>query len=257
VLRREGYRPKRITLFVGDLLTSCLLSPIVEETVKLLMVEWCVRLPKNYSWVKGERRRKKHRVDLFSAGEDFSTSIAPYVTTFLAASWGIKLADNARRVACYTKAEHVDKAFFAACRGFFPVRELCGFLTGLQWARRHVLGIELPLWKILLPSVFIHAMANFRGMKPVFKWNSATPWSEMQLNPPGLGNVDLVETLQKNAGKAVWAWILLRVLGFCVKNFYRISRQAKRKIGVYGGDEEGFMAEVIGSDLLKQQQKKK
>jgi hypothetical protein len=28
-----------------------------------------------------------------------------------------------------------------------------------------VLGIKLPIWKILGPAVFLHGMANFRGMK--------------------------------------------------------------------------------------------
>jgi hypothetical protein len=57
-------------------------------------------------------------------------------------------------------------------------------LTALQWARRDVLGVEMGLVGLLGPAVFIHGMANFRGMKPVFKWNSAKPWSEMQLPVP-------------------------------------------------------------------------
>ena len=38
-------------------------------------------------------------------------------------------------------------------------------MTALELARRNVLGIEIPLWRMLAPAVFIHAMANFRGMK--------------------------------------------------------------------------------------------
>lgn len=34
---------------------------------------------------------------------------------------------------------------------------------------------------ILLPSLFLHGMANFRGMKPLFVWDSSRPWDEIQL----------------------------------------------------------------------------
>jgi hypothetical protein len=42
---------------------------------------------------------------------------------------------------------------------------LCGTMTALLLARRDVLGVNLPLWKIIGPAVFLHGMANFRGMK--------------------------------------------------------------------------------------------
>ena len=57
------------------------------------------------------------------------------------------------------------KRVYAVCRGTFPIHELCGTMTALLLARRDVIGVNLPLWKILGPAVFIHGMANFRGMK--------------------------------------------------------------------------------------------
>lgn len=46
VLRSEGYRPKRITLFVADFAVSCVAAPVVEELMKLKIVEWGSNLPK-------------------------------------------------------------------------------------------------------------------------------------------------------------------------------------------------------------------
>jgi hypothetical protein len=65
----------------------------------------------------------------------------------------------------YTKTDNVDKEFYAFCRGIFPIQELCGTMTALALAQRDVLGFNMPLWKMLLPAVVIHGMANFRGMK--------------------------------------------------------------------------------------------
>lgn len=46
VLRDQQYRPKRITLFVADFLTSCVACPIIEEYVKLKILEWTSKLPR-------------------------------------------------------------------------------------------------------------------------------------------------------------------------------------------------------------------
>jgi hypothetical protein len=46
VLREHKYRPKRITLFVQDVVTSCVASPLIEEFMKLKILQWSVPLPK-------------------------------------------------------------------------------------------------------------------------------------------------------------------------------------------------------------------
>jgi hypothetical protein len=79
------------------------------------------------------------------------------------------MADNARRVGLYSRPEHHQKVFFAFARGVFPVHEICGALTAMQLAKRNVLGKHVPLWRLLLPAVALHAMGNFRGKKPLFK----------------------------------------------------------------------------------------
>ena len=46
VLREYHYRPKRITLFVADFVTSCVACPLLEEWGKLLLLQGTVSLPR-------------------------------------------------------------------------------------------------------------------------------------------------------------------------------------------------------------------
>lgn len=98
-------------------------------------------------------------------GEQDIVNANQYVTCMLAASLGLKLCDVGRRILMYTKPHHSHKAFYAVCRGWFPIQELCGTMTALELAKRDLLGIHVPMWKLLAPAVLIHAMANLRGMK--------------------------------------------------------------------------------------------
>lgn len=175
VLRENGYRPKRITLFAADFLTSCVASPVVEEYVKLKVLLWSTTLPRNFNWLhksvnkkNGQHGKKTELVAelvLRRPGEVDVVNANQYVTHMLAASLGLKLFDSVRRILLYTKPHQESKSFFSFCRGVFPIHELCGTITALGLAKRDLLGVAMPLWKILLPSVVVHGMANFRGMK--------------------------------------------------------------------------------------------
>ena len=101
------------------------------------------------------------------------THVHTYLGYLLAASLGLKMADNARRVGLYARPEHHQRVFFAFARGVFPVHEICGALTAMQLAKRNVLGKHVPLWKLLFPAVALHSMGNFRGKKPLFKVHPA------------------------------------------------------------------------------------
>ena len=92
-------------------------------------------------------------------------SATQHVTYMLAASLGIKMADVGRRILLYTKPYNDNKSFYALFRGIFPIHELCGTMTALALAKRDLIGMKIPLWKMLLPGVFIHGVVNFRGMK--------------------------------------------------------------------------------------------
>lgn len=83
----------------------------------------------------------------------------------LAVTLGLKLCDATRRILLYTKSSNANKRFYAVCRGIFPIHDLCGAMTALTLAKRDLLGLDTPLWKLLAPAVVVHGMANFRGMK--------------------------------------------------------------------------------------------
>ena len=113
----------------------------------------------------------------FEGGQFDVTDINNYVSQLFAASLGLKLADSVRRVLMYTKQKNEHKSFYALCRGLFPIHELCGTMTALQLAKRDVLGINIPLWRMLLPSVFIHVSSScvtyiYIYIYPVFEINA-------------------------------------------------------------------------------------
>lgn len=264
VLRENGYKPKRITLIVQDFVASCLLSPIIEEYLKVVLLQM-TRLPKNFKWKKASKhhhhKKKSSRqvaelIENSQGGE--VTNVNAYISNMLAVTLGIKLADSIRRVCMYTKPQNDAKTFYAIFRGVFPVRELCGTITALGLARRDVLGQHAPLWKILLPATVIHGMANFRGMKPVFKWNSATPWVEMQLSPPAvdLRSMKRLELFNLVFPKVLWLIILIRVTGYCIKNYFMVNRQAVKRTTTYAGKHSAFSAELAATEMLKASSKK-
>jgi len=271
-LREHKYRPKRITLFAADFFTTCIAAPIIEEYMKLKALELSVKLPYNFQWRKkgtanavrsdsNKKRRKRKKkpvreVVIRKEGEADVTNINTYICHMLAASLGMKLCDSVRRVLMYTKKKDEHKGFYAFMRGAFPIHELCGSMTALELAKRDVLGVYVPLWRLLLPAVFIHGMASFRGMKPIFRWNSATPWSEMQLSPWNVADTStLSQILVKGFQKLIWLSILGRVLGYCIKNYYLLGRQAGKYATTYAGKYAAFSAELAADQMLKKTKK--
>ena len=265
-------QPKRITLFAADFASSCLAAPIIEEYIKLKLVQLGGRLPRNYRRVKrkkekgsnkksGKTKKKRKRYTLEKIergpGEAEVTNVNVFITQMIAASVGLKLCDSVRRILMYTKRTDASKSFYAFARGVFPIHELCGTMTAIELAKRDLLGVDLPLWRILLPAVFIHGMANFRGMKPLFKWNSSTPWSEMQLSPWNVADDStLGQMVSKGLAKLTWLIILGRVLGYCIKNYYLLKRQAMKRTTTYAGKQAAFSAELAATDYLKKTKKK-
>lgn len=259
VLKDIGYRPKRITLFAADVATSCIVAPVVEEAVKLKLLEWTTNLPKNFKWTvreskKSKRKRKVAEAIVRGHGEKDIINANKFVSQMLAVSLGLKLCDTGRRILMYTKSQHGNKSFYAFCRGIFPIHELCGTMTALALAKRDLLGVEYKTWQMLAPAVVIHAMANFRGMKPFYKWNSSTPWLEMQLSPVNVADPStLFQLLKKGYAKMMWLVILGRVLGYCIKNYYMVNRQALKRTTTYAGKHAAFSAELATAEVLKKQ----
>jgi hypothetical protein len=93
-------------------------------------------------------------------------------------------------------------------------------------------------------------------IQPIFKWNSATPWSEMQLAPWNVPDSStFLQLVKKGYAKLMWAIILSRVLGYCVKNYYMVNRQAVKRITKYAGKHSAFSAELATAEMLKSQKK--
>jgi hypothetical protein len=125
---------------------------------------------RNFNWVtkSSTKRKKKRRVAepvTRNPGEQDCVNANQHVTHMLAVSLGLKLSDVGRRILLYTKPQHANKSFYAFCRGVFPIHELCGVMTAVALAKRDILGMDIPWWKLLAPSIVVHGMANFRGMK--------------------------------------------------------------------------------------------
>lgn len=116
--------------------------------------------------------------------------------------------------------------------------------------------------------------------QPIFKWNSATPWSEMQLSrdtfdsetlfamggaashsstgPVAASGVkSFAAWLGKEFPRITWLIILFRVAGYCVKNYYMINRQAYKRTTTYAGKHAAFSAELETAAKLKQSAKEK
>lgn len=211
--RDHGYRLRPLTVFVAELAVDCLGAPLVEEAVKLWIVLRSGVLPQG---PKGKY-----------------TSVHTYLGYMVAASMGLKLADNLRRVCLYTGQSDHQKTFFAFARGVFPLHEICGALTAMQLAKREILGRPIPYWRIVMPAAILHAMGNFRGKKPLFKWASGTPWVEMQLQawstaddaPPS-------KVIMNGCLGLFWLSILVRVLIHICRRYYDIAKHQRRALRI-------------------------
>eukprot|EP00978_Attheya_sp_CCMP212_P009171 scaffold21618_cov63-Attheya_sp.AAC.13 len=246
VLRENKYHPKRITIFVADFATSCIACPIIEEYIKLKIVQLTVRLPRNFKlvkkrvWCRGKKKWVREKMVHGPGGNPISPSL------------GLNLCDSIQRVLMYTKRGDMDRGFYAIYRDVFPIHEVCGTMTALSLTKHDVLGVTMPTWKMLAPAVFIHGMANFRGMKPIFKWNSSTPWSEMQLSPWNTADDSTFpQILSESVTKLMWLTILGRALGYCVKNYYLIGRQAIKRTTTYASKHVAFKAGLAADEILK------
>lgn len=75
----------------------------------------------------------------------------------------------------------------------------------------------------------------------------------MQLSPWSVADAStLPQLLTKGFGKLMWLIILCRVLGYCIKNYYLINRQAVKRTTTYAGKHAAFSAELtVNNKLIK------
>jgi len=167
-----------------------------------------------------------------------------YLTHCLASAIGFKMADATRRICLYNRPWHPQKMFFAVVRGALPIHELCAALTASRLARRDAAVAErlrdpiaprrsrprvLGPLAVVLPAALLHASANFRGAKPVYKWESNQPWVELQLqawNQPD--DAAPAQLLSKSVASFMWWGLLLRIFAYACHEYFRASALAAK-----------------------------
>jgi hypothetical protein len=78
----------------------------------------------------------------------------------------------------------------------------------------------------------------------------------MQLSPLQTAEaMSRAQLLNKAFPKFMWLIILARVLGYCVKNYYLIRRQAMKRTTTYAGKHSAFQAQLAATEALKQTKK--
>ena len=66
----------------------------------------------------------------------------------------------------------------------------------------------------------------------------------MQLSPWNVADDStLGQMVSKGLAKLMWLIILGRVLGYCIKNYYLVKRQAIKRTTTYAGKQAAFSAE--------------
>jgi hypothetical protein len=64
-------------------------------------------------------------------------------------------------------------------------------------------------------------------------------------------SLTLAQFLSKGFGRAIWAIIIGKTLGRCVKNYYMVNRQAVKRTTIYAGNHAAFSAELATEEMLK------
>lgn len=174
-------------------------------------------------------------------------SVRTVVVYMLGLTYGIKTADNTRRILLYSNPSLKHKGFFAVARSIYPVQEICSVLSALNYAK----SIQKEKIKsdstekvkrrrkngsIPYRSIFLHSMACLRGMKPLFVWDSSRPWDEIQLQ--AMNAVDSRSPAQLAIAGVLnflWFGVLYKYLQVIVKKYFTLSREHFRQL-----QEEAF-----------------
>ena len=210
-LAQNGYYASRLTLLLFSVVCNCIMAPIVEESVKVLLLKNMIDKynvnRKDVNSIPMTLNETYSENDSRTVWETFS--LRSFVIYMNSIALGLKLADNTRRILLYSSNKHNYKTFFAVARSFFPIQEICGAINSIAMARwylrnshiqkvsddkgkitgnvKNKLVDRIPkpfaagLFSSFLSSVVLHSIANLRGMKPIFVWNAKRPWDEVQL----------------------------------------------------------------------------
>lgn len=223
-LRQHLYFPRRITLLLFLSANFCITAPLVEEAGKAALFRRVMR-------------RCQHQQPDASGDGDSSQghppiSVRTCVLYMLAVSLGIKAADNTRRILLYAAPAYHHKDFFAAARSLYPVQELCGALSALNYAKQLVHfnasgNATAPMrvsGRLPLRSMALHAMATMRGMKPLFVWDARRPWDEVQLQAWNAADArSALQLVSAGALNLAWFAALYKYAQVAAKKYFRLS----------------------------------
>ena len=91
---------------------------------------------------------------------------------------------------------------------------------------RHHISFIRMIGDILWPAISLHAMANFRGMKPLFVWSSARPWQEMQLQAwNAIDTSTPMQMLVHGGVNLLWFLWLARLFAGVMKDYVAATQQ--------------------------------
>ncbi len=103
----------------------------------------------------------------------------------------------------------------------------------MQLVQLEISGKDASLWRLVRPAAVLHAVANLRGKKPIFKWSSSAPWVEMQVQ--AWSTMDEVSPLQAVVNGLVsllWLSCLIRVLISLCRQYYSLSKEQHQLLAI-------------------------
>ncbi|KAI2500217.1 STAS domain containing protein [Fragilaria crotonensis] len=106
--------------------------------------------------------------------------------------------------------------------------------------------------QMLVPAMLINGRAILRGMKPLIKWrfrnamvgNALSPWNAG-------GDSTLPQLINKEFTKLMRLVLVGRVLGYCNKNDYLVSRQPRKRTTTCAAKQAAFSADLAAAEMLK------
>lgn len=118
-LSENHYFPSHLTLVLFTVLDSCLVSPLIEEALKLSALKAMMKR----RTVKKSKNISREDLGLAQIPPVPEHTVKSYVVVMTALSLGLKVADSIRRILLYTHANQKHKMFFALARSVFPGRQ--------------------------------------------------------------------------------------------------------------------------------------
>eukprot|EP01038_Epipyxis_sp_PR26KG_P014071 gene14071-18879_t len=175
-LTNLNYKPKKITNALFVFLNDCIMSPIIEESIRY------------YLFNRNLMNLQDYQSDLFIESNVTVSTIMKSPKTYLicmaTVSIGYKIADNTRRIILYNAPHHRNKMMYALLRSILPIEELCGAIILFAKIKVDFFGFNNgnrnPI-KIIGFSVILRILANLKGHNPFYVWKSNRPWIELQL----------------------------------------------------------------------------